>query len=302
MTRIPSSSTIKFHSRLWKRREGKYSFQYWPFRESGWNKKTVSWIFLQKNLITVYRINQSLENAIVTAPFYVLHARDTREEGGREGGGVRDRSFEKTRENGRGEKRGEVRTTTTFQRRSISIEPSRENGGKICSRGEEKGGKGGEKGGERSGEERKRSVAERMIKRGRKKEDEWQSGMESGKCALASFLFFFFSSFFFSFFSFFPLPPVDKADLPVSWPPSRIFSVSLSHDSLMHELLWTIARKERWRGEGVEKHVVRFMIDLSVDDKLLNWSTIKLYLLFTYCIWQCVCGSIVYLKKGKDNI
>lgn len=204
MTRIPSSSTIKFHSRLWKRREGKYSFQYWPFRESGWNKKTVSWIFLQKNLITVYRINQSLENAIVTAPFYVLHARDTREEGGREGGGVRDRSFEKTRENGRGEKRGEVRTTTTFQRRSISIEPSRENGGKICSRGEEKGGKGGEKGGERSGEERKRSVAERMIKRGRKKEDEWQSGMESGKCALASFLFFFFSSFFFSFFSFSP--------------------------------------------------------------------------------------------------
>lgn len=92
----------------------------------------------------MYRINQSLENAIVTAPFYVLHARDTREEGGR-GGGVRDRSFEKTRENGRGEKRGEVRTTTTFQRRSISIEPSRENGGKICSRGEEKGGKGGEK-------------------------------------------------------------------------------------------------------------------------------------------------------------
>lgn len=206
MTRIPSSSTIKFHSRLWKRREGKYSFQYWPFRESGWNKKTVSWIFLQKNLITVYRINQSLENAIVTAPFYVLHARDTREEGGREGGGVRDRSFEKTRENGRGEKRGEVRTTTTFQRRSISIEPSRENGGKICSRGEEKGGKGGEKGGERSGEERKRSVAERMIKRGRKKEDEWQSGMESGKCALASFLFFFFSSFFFFFLFFFPPP------------------------------------------------------------------------------------------------
>lgn len=204
MTRIPSSSTIKFHSRLWKRREGKYSFQYWPFRESGWNKKTVSWIFLQKNLITVYRINQSLENAIVTAPFYVLHARDTREEGGREGGGVRDRSFEKTRENGRGEKRGEVRTTTTFQRRSISIEPSRENGGKICSRGEEKGGKGGEKGGERSGEERKRSVAERMIKRGRKKEDEWQSGMESGKCALASFLFFLFSSFFFLSFLFPP--------------------------------------------------------------------------------------------------
>lgn len=32
----------------------------------------------------MYRINQSLENAIVTAPFYVLHARDTRKEEGRE--------------------------------------------------------------------------------------------------------------------------------------------------------------------------------------------------------------------------
>lgn len=249
----------------------------------------------------MYRINQSLENAIVTAPFYVLHARDTREEGGRGRRGARP----KFRENSWKRPRRETRRGTNDNDVPKTIDIDRAIEGKWWKNMQSRGGERREGGRERRGEKWRgeEEIGGGEDDKKREKEGGWMAeryGIWEMRTRFFSFFLFFFL--FFSFFSFFLLPPVDKADLPVSWPPSRIFSVSLSHDSLMHELLWTITGKERWRGEGVEKHVVRFMIDLSVDDKLLNWSTIKLYLLFTYCIWQCVCGSIVYLKKGKDNI
>lgn len=205
MTRIPSSSTIKFHSRLWKRREGKYSFQYWPFRESGWNKKTVSWIFLQKNLITVYRINQSLENAIVTAPFYVLHARDTREEGGRGRRGARP----KFRENSWKRPRRETRRGTNDNDVPKTIDIDRAIEGKWWKNMQSRGGERREGGRERRGEKWRgeEEIGGGEDDKKREKEGGWMAeryGIWEMRTRFFSFFLFFFLFFFFLFF--FPPP------------------------------------------------------------------------------------------------
>lgn len=248
MTRIPSSSTIKFHSRLWKRREGKYSFQYWPFRESGWNKKTVSWIFLQKNLITVYRINQSLENAIVTAPFYVLHARDTREEGGRGRRGARP----KFRENSWKRPRRETRRGTNDNDVPKTIDIDRAIEGKWWKNMQSRGGERREGGRERRGEKWRgeEEIGGGEDDKKREKEGGWMAE-RYGIWEMRTRFFSFFS-FFFLFFSFFSFSPSLRSTKPIY----RFLDLRREYFRCHYRMiLWCTSYCERSRGrrDGEER-------------------------------------------------
>lgn len=135
-------------------------------------------------------------------------------------------------------------------RRSISIEP-------------EKWWKNAQSRGERreEGEEWKKEKKEEIggggpIKRGRERRR--MNGRAVWNLGNAhSLLFSFFPLSFFFLFPPPPSPPVDKADLPVSWPPSGIFSVSLSHDSPILRTPsycgWSGEWRRVTRGEGTGK-------------------------------------------------